>query len=169
MGWALRHTLTRLNDLDYELYYIKGLNVYRVDVEDTVPADLDNPGEVPAVVEGQPYLSITRKVQVQQTDAQGNTQTVEQEVTQTFPPFAATVEQLEDPSTVPAVAELAQRLPWTISHGVEPVTRAHGLGVKGCIDCHNTESQFYTAKVMVDRSGPACAPTPSRPRGWTGS
>jgi formate dehydrogenase gamma subunit len=52
------------------------------------------------------------------------------------------------------VAELAQRLPWTISHGVEPGTQALGLGVKGCVDCHSLESKFYNVPVVVDPFGP---------------
>lgn len=149
MGWALRHTLTRLADKSYDLYYIKGVHAYRVDVKDTVPANLDDLINAEPVAEGQPRLTIMRTVT--EKDAEGKD--VKKDLVHTVPPFEASVEQI-DPAEVPAVEALAQRLEWSISHGVEPSPQALGLGVKGCVDCHHIDSKFFNVPVMIDPFGP---------------
>lgn len=137
MGWAIKHTLTRIDN--YDLFYIKGMHAYRVEIEDTVPADLTNAEGAPAVTQGQPYLSVSLKKEGSPVIH--------------VPPFKAKVEQI-DPETNPVTAELATRLQWTISHGIEPGTQALGLGIKGCIDCHGKDSKFFNTAVLVDPFGP---------------
>jgi formate dehydrogenase subunit gamma len=149
MGLAVKHTLKRLANVNYDLYYIKGVHAYRVDVKDTLPASLDELVTATPVGEDQARLTVAFKTKV--ANAEGKME--DKDVVASVAPFEATVTQI-DPSSVKPIGELAQRLEWTISHGVEPSTQAIGLGVKGCVDCHSEESVFYNTPIVLDPFGP---------------
>jgi cytochrome b subunit of formate dehydrogenase len=150
-GWAVKHTLNRLDSINYDLYYIKGVHAYRVDVTDTLPQDIDDLADAAPVADDQPRLTLAFKTKRQYPNAEGKMEN--KNVVTSVAPFEAAVTEIK-PEEVKPIAELAQRLEWTISHGVEPGTQAIGLGVKGCVDCHSEESVFFNTPVVLDPFGP---------------
>ncbi|MBN2309721.1 MAG: cytochrome b/b6 domain-containing protein, partial [Candidatus Hydrogenedentes bacterium] len=139
IAWAIVRTMKRLQS--NTLYYIKGTNAYRVTVTDPQnPFSVDY-AEIEPLVAGEPYFIILKRV----WDEDGKRwRTVDLRPMRNF---SYTVEPVE-PATNPQLAALAQRLPWTISHGVEPAGQA--LGAKSCADCHSMDSPFFFTSVLVD-------------------
>jgi formate dehydrogenase gamma subunit len=118
VGWALKGTLTRVKDP--KLVYIKGVKAYSVDVKDGKT--------IPETPKDTAYLTLK--------DGK------DQEHYET--PFIAEV----NPCTDDIVRSFAQRLSWTISHGVEPADE--GLGAKGCTECHSDNARFFFTTVTID-------------------
>lgn len=148
IGWALTQVTPRIAGKD--LYYIKGETIFKVTV-----AEWTNPYEaalfeMTPVPEGAPFLRIDRNEQKERPGANSWDAPMLAWVraeTRIAPAYDAKVEPV-DPAAVPAIAQLAQRLPWTVSHGVEPAKMA--LGAKGCADCHSADSHFFFGPVTVD-------------------
>ncbi len=148
MAWALKQANPRLSER--ELYYIKGTTVHKVDIGawanpyDAEVLDMDRIGE------NEPFLAIQR---FEESEKPGENswdapvlawRPVELRVAE---PFDYAVETVADP----VLAALAQRMSWTVSHGVESPERA--LGAKGCCDCHSDDSHFFFGPVVVDPYG----------------
>lgn len=151
VAWALTQVTPRIAGKD--LYYIKGESIYRVTVAEwTNPYD-GRLSDMTPVPEGAPFLRIDRNEQKERPGANSWDAPVlawARAETRIAPAYDAKVEQVAPPS-VPAIAQLAQRLPWTASHGVEPAKTA--LGAKGCADCHSADSHFFFGPVTVDPFG----------------
>lgn len=148
IAWALKQTCGRAADRN--LYYIKGANVWRVQVDAwRNPYDLDVT-QMDAIGENEPFICVERYEQVEQPGPNSwdkpslTWQLAERRLAR---PYNAMVEPV-DPKTNTALAALARRLPWTVSHGVEPAQRA--LGAQGCTDCHAAGSHFFFGAAVVD-------------------
>ena len=148
MAWALSHTVDRL--AGKELYYIRGASVFQVRASEwTNPYDIEYL-EMDRIGENEPFLAIQRLEQEEVPAAVSWEkpslvwQPIELRLSY---PFDARVEQI-DPATVPEIAALAQPLPWTVAHGVEPPARALGAG--GCKDCHAPDSHFFFGQAVMD-------------------
>jgi cytochrome b subunit of formate dehydrogenase len=138
VAWAITRTMDRLEQP--ALYFVKGLNAYKVTVGEWLDPytvsrkDTLAPGS-------EPFMAVVR---LQWNEEAKKWSTKDIRLTK---PISATVEPV-DMAANPEVAALAQRLPWTISHGVEPVEQA--LGAQGCADCHSADSPFFFGTVLVD-------------------
>ena len=153
VAWALTRTAPRLEEP--VLFYIKGDVFYRVEVQDA-----DDPYTHPLrgmapLAEGKSFLAIDRYEQRRRATKWDYALRWEYAETRLANMFAAKVEQA-DANAHPAVAQLARRLSWTISHGVEPASQA--LGANGCTDCHAADSHFFFGPVMLDPFGEDAAP-----------
>lgn len=148
IAWALQQASARLAGRD--LYYIKGTSAYRVHVEGGANPFNGEYLDMDRVGENQPFIAVARREEVEQPGANSWDKPVK--VWQTAEirlaaPFNAKVEKL-DAFADTAIAKLAQRLPWTAAHGVEPASKA--LGANGCTDCHAEGSQFFYGKTVMD-------------------
>lgn len=156
MAWALTHTVDRLRGK--ELYYIRGTSVFRVRVGVwTNPYDIDYL-DMERIGENEPFLAIQRLEQEEVPAAVSweKPRLVWQPVELRLAyPFDAQVEQI-DPASLPGVADIAQPLPWTVAHGVEPANRALGAG--GCSDCHSADAHFFFGRAVVDPFTPDATP-----------
>lgn len=145
VAWAIKRTMKRLESP--ALYYIVGQSAYLVTLEDSPDPFAAALTETELPPEGQPFLAITYLLPKEKpTDPQ-------KEDLRLARPFTADVQPV-DLAGNPQLAELAQRLSWTISHGVEPAHQA--LGAKGCTDCHSTSSPFFFGAAVTapwDRTG----------------
>ena len=139
VAWALARTMTRLESPT--LYYIKGLSVYRVTLDDPVDPYTVETNEMAPIPEGEDFFAVFKF----RWDDRGNSWRVVD--VRPMPNFAYTIEPV-DREANPKLAALASRLEWTISHGVEPSGQA--LGAKSCADCHSMDSDFFFASVLVD-------------------
>ena len=148
IGWALRQVTPRLDGKD--LYYIKGESIYKVTVGDW-KNPYDGPlAEMAPIAEGAPFLRIDRNEQKERSGANSWDAPVkvwERAEMRLAPAIDAKVEPVAA-AAVPAVAQLAQRLCWSVSHGVEPANMA--LGAKTCEDCHAPDSHFFFGEVTTD-------------------
>ena len=148
VAWALTRTLTRVDHP--ELYYIKGATARKVSIED-VPDPYAGPLEdVPPLFEGRPFVAVDRyewQRSVRNWEYHWRWEYAETRLSRMF---TANIERVSLDKN-PAVAQLAQRLSWSVSHGVEPASQA--LGAHGCADCHSRDSQFFFGKVTVDPFG----------------
>jgi len=157
MAWALVRTMTRLPKP--EVYYIKGTSAYRITVEDVNdPPFGESWAGVEAIPDGEPGLAKFRY-------AFDETSQIWQvaEAPRPMKMFKYSVEQVDlaaasggSDAKMAALASLAQRLPWTLSHGVVPAQQA--LGANGCTDCHSMDSEFFFGRAMVDPYGPDALP-----------
>lgn len=156
MAWALVRTMERLPKP--EVYYIKGASAYKITVEDVNdPPFGDSWAGVEAIPEGEPGVALFHYVFDEDTG-----------LWQFAPPprpmrmFKYHVEEVDlaavdtSDEKMAALASLAQREPWTISHGVVPPEQA--LGAQGCTDCHSMDSEFFFGEAMVDPYGPDALP-----------
>ncbi|HNR32856.1 MAG TPA: formate dehydrogenase subunit gamma, partial [Candidatus Hydrogenedentes bacterium] len=148
VAWALKQTAPRLADRD--LFYVKGETVYRVEI-----ADWRNPydgalTEMPPVAEGAPFLRIDRHERVERPGESSwdPPQMVWERREMRIAPAYEVAVQPVDPATHPEIAALAQRLSWTVSHGVEPAKMA--LGANGCADCHAADAHFFFGSIATD-------------------
>jgi formate dehydrogenase gamma subunit len=148
IAWALQQAVPRLAGRD--LFYVKGASVCRVHVDgggnpyNAELLDMDRIGE------NEPFISAERREQFDEPGAfswDKPVQVWKTVETRLAAPFKATVEPI-DPASNAQFAALAQRLPWTASHGVEPVAKA--LGANGCTDCHAEDSHFFFGKAVMD-------------------
>ncbi|HEX73263.1 MAG TPA: formate dehydrogenase subunit gamma, partial [Candidatus Hydrogenedentes bacterium] len=156
MAWAISEAAPRFKGRD--LYYIKGVNAWRVHVEDWEnPYDTDYL-QMDRIGENEAFIAAERYEQVEVPGAfSWDPPVLVWQLTETrlVRPYKAVVEEV-DTAANPVIAELAQRLPWTVSHGVEPAASA--LGAKGCADCHSADSHFFFGPVVIDPFGPDAKP-----------
>ena len=160
VAWALKASVPYLEDKT--LYYVKGTQAYRVGTEPWV-----NPYEVPAseaplVGENEPFIGIQRYEEREVLPEKSweepsmEWQPLDVRIGKAFSMDVQTINTEE----APGIAALAQRLPWTVSHGVEPAEKA--LGANGCTDCHAPDSHFFFGTAVVDPftedATPAAAP-----------
>ena len=153
VAWALTRTLERLDAP--ELYYIKGTNAYRVTVEGGADPYAGTLADAPALDAARPFLAVDRYEYRRYVRDYAFLWRWEHAETRLTDMYAATVEPV-DLAADPAVAELAQRLSWSVGHGVEPSSQALGAG--GCADCHADGAYFFYGKVMTDPFGPDGTP-----------
>ena len=149
VAWALTRTLERLDNP--ELYYVKGTNAYRVTVTDFPDPYAAPLNKMRPLMDNAPFMAVERyewRRRVVNWEYRWRWEYAE---TRLVPMFSAKIEPVSLEAD-PAVAELAQRLSWTISHGVEPSSQA--LGVNGCADCHSKDAHFFFGEVTVDPFGP---------------
>ncbi|MEA3364409.1 MAG: hypothetical protein U9Q79_02105, partial [Candidatus Hydrogenedentes bacterium] len=156
MAWALVRTVERLTKP--EVYYIKGTSAYKITVEDVNdPPFGQSWAGVEAIPEGEPGLAKFRYEYEEATDIWKVA-----EAPRPMRMFKYHVEEVDlaaldtSDEKMAALASLAQRLPWTISHGVVPAEQA--LGANDCTDCHSMESEFFFGRAMVDPYGPDALP-----------
>ncbi len=148
VGWALKQASPRLKNR--ELFYVKGMNAWKVSVEDWTNPYTREFAQMDRIGENEEFLAVERREQVEVPGPNSWDAPVKQWQTaevRLARPFKATVEKVNLAAN-PAIAALAQRLPWTASHGVEPTQRA--LGANGCGDCHSPKSHFFFGKASVD-------------------
>ncbi len=143
VGWALTQTLERLPEP--ALYFIRGTTIHRLTVEEWQDPYGGPLNAVPQIPDGEPFIAIERYIKNREAKRFDLAETRLARL------YAVKVESVL-PDAVPALTELPQRLPWTISHGVEPAELA--LGAKGCADCHSPDAHFFFGKVMLDPFGP---------------
>jgi formate dehydrogenase gamma subunit len=158
VAWALKLKTERVGNK--ELFYIKGENAYRVDVtpwmnpyDEAYPAraarfpsmlDMDRIGE------NEEFMAIQRFEEVTSPGANSwdapstSWRPVEIRLARNIAVNIYPIALDSDP----ALAQLAQRLPWTPGHGVEPVHRALGAG--GCTDCHASDAHFFHGAAITD-------------------
>ncbi len=155
MAWALVRTMERLPKP--EVYYIKGTSAYKITVEDVNdPPFGESWAGVEAIPDGEPGLALFRY------ELDEGTQIWQvAEAPRPMKMFKYQVEAVDMAAAagdekMATLASLAQRLPWTISHGVVPAQQA--LGANGCTECHSMESEFFFGKAMVDPYGPDALP-----------
>lgn len=147
MAWAISRTLEKLPKP--ELYYIRGESVFRVTVEDSPDPFAGSVKQIAPIADGEPFIAVFKH---EYEEAEDRWRIVD---IRPMRPFDAKIERV-GPSAHPALAELAGRLPWNISHGVEPAAMA--LGANGCSDCHSTSSHFFFGDVVVDPFGADAMP-----------
>ncbi|HOJ33633.1 MAG TPA: formate dehydrogenase subunit gamma [Candidatus Hydrogenedentes bacterium] len=139
VAWALVQTVKRLPSP--QLYFINGETARRVTIENWDDPFAVSLTEAVLPAEDKPFVAIKR---VMERDDKGAPKHEELRLAK---PFEVKIEPV-DTSANTALAELAQRLPWTISHGVEPAKSA--LGANTCADCHSLDSPFFfTAATVV--------------------
>ncbi len=148
VAWALKQASPRLKNR--ELYYIKGVNAWKVNVEEwTNPYSADYL-QMDRIGENEAFMSIERRKEVESPGVNSwdaRVKTWETKEVRLARLYKTAIEKV-DMTANAAIAAVAQRLPWTASHGVEPKERA--LGANGCGDCHSEESQFFFGKAVVD-------------------
>lgn len=156
MAWAISEVAPRFKGRD--LYYIKGVNAWRVHVEDWQnPYDADYL-QMDRIGENEAFIAVERYEQEEVPGAfSWDPPALVWQLTETrlARPYKATVEKVDTAANA-AIGALAQRLPWTVSHGIEPATSA--LGAKGCADCHSADSHFFFGPVVIDPFGPDAKP-----------
>ncbi len=136
-AWALMSTVKRLPSSG--IYFINGEKAYRVTL-DTWQDPFANSESTVSLALDKPFIVLQR---VLERDAKGEVKRQEVRIAQ---PIRAQVE-VQDLSSNVALAELAKRVPWTISHGVQPAPEAHGA--KSCADCHSMDSPFFFSTATV--------------------
>ncbi len=147
-AWALKQTVSSLRDK--ELYYLRGTIVFRVNVKggdnpyDREFLDMDRIGE------NKPFIAITRSEEKETVgefswDKPKKVWTPVE--TRLCSPYEADIVRI-NPKAYPSIMAMAKPLEWTVSHGVEPVTRAYGA--RGCTDCHSETSPFFMSSMLVD-------------------
>ena len=139
VAWAISRTMDRLEQP--VLYFVKGLNAYKVSVDWTDP--YEHPRKEMFVPQGGPFMAIVKW----QWDEEAENWGQNPKDIRLAKPISTTVDPV-DLSTNPELAAMAQRLPWTISHGVEPSEQARGAN--GCTDCHSMDNDFWFTAAMVD-------------------
>lgn len=148
IAWALKQTSPRL--AGHELFYIKGETAYHVAVADWQDPYAGTLTETVSVAEGAPFLRVDRQEQVEkpgESSWDAPRLVWERREMRVAPAPDVKIEAL-DAAAHPAIAQLAQRLSWTVSHGVEPATLA--LGAKGCADCHAPDAHFFFGRIATD-------------------
>lgn len=148
MAWALSQTMERLPG--NELYYVKGTSAYRVTLDEWVDPYRVSFAELPQLAPEAPFVAVAHFVPVldDKGEETGDRKLDEIRITGKY---GAKVEQI-DPASVPDLNEYATRLPWTLSHGVEPAEMA--LGANGCTDCHAENTHFFYGDIVDDPYGP---------------
>lgn len=139
IAWAICRTMDRLEK--DELYYIKGQNAYKVTIEDRPDPYAGPLSEIEDIPEDEGFFGIFRYA----WDDEGKKWAVNGLLPMRR--FGWTVESV-DVEENPRLAALAERLPWTVAHGVEP--GASALGAEGCTDCHAADSEFFCAPILTD-------------------
>lgn len=148
-GWALKQNVSYLKDKE-EIYYIRGTKIFKVKITGGENPYSKEYYEMERIGENQPFIAITR---YEESEEQGEyswdkPKKVWKPVeVRLCSPFNAEIVRI-DPESYPALAVFAQPLSWTVSHGVEPVSRARGA--KGCTECHSLNSDFFMGSVLVD-------------------
>ncbi|HOV32331.1 MAG TPA: formate dehydrogenase subunit gamma [Candidatus Hydrogenedens sp.] len=148
-AWALKQNIPTLRDKD--LYYLRGTTIFHVTIKGG-----ENPYEqefidMERIGENKPFIAITRFEEKEELgefswDKPKKVWTpVEMRLCN---PYEASIEQIVDPKSYPSIMAMAKPLDWTVSHGVEPVSRAYGAN--GCTDCHSENSPFFMQKVITD-------------------
>lgn len=147
-AWALKQNVPSLRDKD--LYYLRGTTVFRVNVKggdnpyDREFLDMDRIGE------NKPFIAITRYEQKEEPGEYSwdkPKQVWKPVEMRLCSPYEAEIVPI-DPKAYPSIMAMAKPLEWTVSHGVEPATRAYGA--KGCTDCHSENSSFFMGSMLVD-------------------
>ncbi|MCP4644698.1 MAG: hypothetical protein GY851_29925 [bacterium] len=143
IAWAISQTMGRLDKGEegrgpVTLYYVKGLQAYKVTLNN--PEDLYGipRTELPKLDDTKPYFGMNKL-------GWRNKKWATMDVRTTQLNFAV---ETFDVDSQPQLAALVQYLPWSMSHGVEP--SGFALGANGCTDCHSMDSDFFFAKVMTD-------------------
>ena len=147
VGWALKQAVPRL--ADRELYYIKGTSVYKLHAAEWMDPYAVDYLEMPRIGENEAFLAVQRFEEKEVPGAHSWDPFTKQwhpAELRLARPLDVTVEKIEKPG--PAIGQLAQRLPWTVAHGVEPAEQALGAG--GCADCHSADAHFFFGEVATD-------------------
>ncbi len=158
MAWAIQSTCDRVKGKD--LYYVKGTRVWQVKA-DVWTNPYETPlEETPLIGHNEPFMMVVRKEQVEKPAKYSwDAPVMEWETAEVrlAKAFNATVSEVElTAGKTPKLARLAQRLSWTVAHGVEPAEKA--LGAEGCCDCHSANSHFFFGKAPVDPYTTAATP-----------
>jgi len=148
-AWALKQNVSYLKDKE-EIYYIRGTKIFKVKVSGGENPYAKEYYEMERIGENQSFIAITR---YEETEEEGQyswdkPKKVWKPVeVRLCSPYKADIERI-NPESYPSLMAFAKPLSWTVSHGVEPVSRARGA--KGCSECHSLNSDFFMGSVMVD-------------------
>lgn len=151
MAWALKAATGRFDGVD--LFFIRGASVFKVtggEWASPYEDDLVLAAATAAAAEGASFIRVDRHEEREAPGAQSwdaPTREWQRAEIRIAPMYDVQVEETSV-EEVPLLAEFADRLSWTVSHGVEPAKMA--LGAQGCADCHAKDSHFYFGRVVVD-------------------
>ncbi len=148
-AWALKQNVSYLKDKD-EIYYIRGSKIFKVRITGGENPYAKEYYEMERIGENQPFIAVTRYEEKEEEGEYSwdKPKKVWKPVEfRLCSPYRVEME-IVNPDSYPALMAFAKPLSWTVSHGVEPVSRARGA--KGCTDCHSMSSDFFMGKVMVD-------------------